>query len=93
MQTAEELSENTPESKEYAEKICPFLNQYRSTSKANEMRTCIGKKCACYVRIWKPLMLTNVVKDPVNIMIFEGCGLIFTPPWRVERKTKKGETL
>jgi hypothetical protein len=84
-------AENSNESKEYEEKICPFLNQGRPIGKPSELKTCLGKKCACFIRIWKPLMLTNIVADPENMMVFEGCGLIATPSWQITRKPKKGE--
>ncbi len=91
MQTAEELPQKATESKEYTEKICPFLNQGRPATKASEMKACLGKKCACYIRIRKPLMLTNIVADPANIMVFEGCGLIVTPSWQIAKKPMKGK--
>ena len=73
-------------SEEDEEKICPILNQGRYTGKVNELRPCIGKKCACYIRVSKQAMLTNTVFDSVNIMVYEGCGLVPTLPWQLKRK-------
>lgn len=87
----EQLAETPSEPEDEEQKICPILNQGRFTGKPSELKPCLGKKCACYVRIWKPLMLTNIVADPTNIMVFEGCGLIVTPSWQIARKPMQGE--
>jgi hypothetical protein len=64
------------------QKICPFSSQA-------ELKTCLAEKCALFVRVWNPVMLTDAIPDPENIMVFEGCGLVNTPSWEIMRKPKK----
>ena len=80
--SAQTSIEKPTEPIEIERKICPFSSQA-------ELKTCLGKNCACYVSAWKPVMLTDTIPDPENIMVFEGCGLVKTPCWEIMKKPKK----
>ena len=74
---------------EIKQKVCPLLSLIHPLGKPRELKDCVTKKCAFYIRTYKPLMLTQTIPDPERHLVYEGCGLISSTPWDVTRKPKK----
>jgi len=65
-------------------KLCPLTRQ-----------TCLGDKCACYLRIMKERILATKeyrFTDPEYYYRYEGCGLMPKIPWKLEKIPETPET-
>ncbi|MGF3573540.1 MAG: hypothetical protein ACQXXG_09010 [Candidatus Bathyarchaeia archaeon] len=63
-------------------KHCPFLNS-----------CCITEKCACYIKVVKPFILSKKlgITDPQRFYAYKGCGLVKTIPWQIIEKKENGK--
>lgn len=60
------------------ERKCPFTR-----------KPCMGEECACWIQICKPVKIAEGVYDPLRKLVYEGCGLVNTVPWRLEKREQK----
>jgi hypothetical protein len=70
---------------EKQQRVCPFTRGF-SGSKST---FCVGKNCACYVRVVKPAFITKEIVDSENFYAYEGCGLIRVTAWNLLRRPRK----
>jgi len=67
--------------------VCPILSENHSEASASGLhqKKCLGPDCALWVELEK------TGGNPLYEMVYEGCGLVSTVPWRL-REDKEEPT-
>jgi len=57
--------------------------------KTCELTSCIGNKCANYVKVQTPAFIYDNIIDPENYYRYEGCGLVHIIPWELVKRPER----